>query len=136
MRTVPVGIDNTKHFHPAYRDTAAELGNTGVDAVATVALILWSEATCGELIAPYLEPGEAGVGCRVAVDHTGAAFAGRPVDVHARVDGVRGRKVAFALRVEQDGREVMTGEYVRAVVDLGRFLSVRAANPGPRPSPP
>ena len=131
MRTIPRGITATNRFDPTSRDTAAAVGNAGVDAVATVALILWIEATCGELMAPYLEAGEAGVGFRVAVDHTGAAFAGRPVEVQARVSGVEGRKVTFSVRLEQDGREVMTGEHVRAVVELTRFLGGRAECAGP-----
>ena len=135
MRTVPRDIAITKHFHPTTRDTAAAVGNAGVEAVATVALILWVEATCGELMTPYFEEGEAGVGIRVAVDHTGPAFAGRPVEVHAAVSGVAGRKVAFAVRLEQDGREVMTGEHVRAVVDLARFLDGRAVRAGRGESP-
>ena len=130
MRTVPHGIVSTRHFHPTSRDTAAAVGNAGVEAVATVAMILWIEATCGELMAPYLEPDEAGVGFRVAVDHTGPAFAGRPVEVHARVSGVEGRRVSFAVRLEQDGRELMTGEHVRAVVDLARFLGDRGDGRG------
>ena len=131
MRTVPHGIAATNRFDPTVGDTAAAVGNTGVEAVATVALILWVEATCGELIAPWLEEGEAGVGFRVAVDHTGPAFAGRPVEVHARVSGVDGRKVTFAVRLEQDGREVMVGEHVRVVVDLARFLDGRDGRVGP-----
>ena len=86
--------------------TAAAVGNVGVEAVATVAMILWIEATCGELMAPYLEPGEAGVGTRVAVDHTGAAFAGRPVEVHARVVGIKGRRIIFAVRLDQNPARV------------------------------
>ena len=128
MHTVPAAITATRRFEPTGRDTAAAVGNAGVEAVATVAMILWIEATCGELMAPYLEAGEAGVGVRVAVDHTGPAFAGRPVEVHARVSGVEGRRVAFAVRLEQGGREVMTGEHVRAVVDLARFLDGRAGS--------
>ena len=134
MRTVPHGIAVTKRFDPTPRDTAAAVGNAGVEAVATVAMILWIEATCGELMAPYLEPGEAGVGTRVAVDHTGPAFAGRPVAVHARVTGADGRKVTFAMRLEQDGREVMTGEHVRAIVDLARFLGGRDRGGGSVPA--
>ena len=139
MRTVRHGIAATKRFHPTSRDSAAAVGNAGVEAVATVAMILWIEATCGELMAPYLESGEAGVGTRVAVDHTGAAFAGRPVEVHARVIGVEGRRIAFAVRLEQDGRQVMTGEHVRVVVDLARFLGGRGHGAGPAagsPPPP
>ena len=130
MRTVPHGIVTTKRFHPTSRDSAAAVGNAGVEAVATVAMILWIEATCGELMAPYLEPGEAGVGTRVAVDHTGPAFAGRPVEVHTRVIGVEGRRIAFAVHLEQDAREVMTGEHVRAAVDLARFLGGRGHGAG------
>ena len=99
-------------------------------------MILWIEATCGELMAPYLEAGEAGVGVRVAVDHTGPAFAGRAVEVHARVSGVEGRRVAFAVRLEQDGREVMLGEHVRAVVDLSRFLDGRHKGERATETPP
>lgn len=131
MRPVPHGITVTKRFEPTARDTAAAVGNVGVDAVATVALILWIEATCGELMAPWLEAGEASVGIRVAVDHTGPVFAGRPVDVHAGVTGVDGRKVSFMVRLEQGGREVMTGEHVRAVVGLERFLRGGAQSAGP-----
>lgn len=130
MRTVPHGIVTTKRFHPTSRDSAAAVGNAGVEAVATIAMILWIEATCGELMVPYLEPGEAGVGTRVAVDHTGPAFAGRPVEVHARVIGVEGRRIAFAVHLEQDAREVMTGEHVRAAVDLARFLGGRGHGAG------
>ena len=131
MRIVPHGITATDRFDPTPGDTAAAVGNAGVEAVATVALILWIEATCGELMAPYLDAGEAGVGFRVAVDHTGPAFAGRPVDVHALVSGAEGRRVTFAVRLEQDGRQVMNGEHVRAVVDLARFLDGRTARAGP-----
>ena len=129
MRTVPRGIAATNRFDATDTDTAAAVGNPGVEAVATVALILWIEATCGELMAPYLDAGEAGVGVRVAVDHTGPAFAGRPVDVHARISGVDRRRVTFSVRLVQDGRDVMTGEHVRAAVDLARFLGENAAPP-------
>ena len=62
MRTVPRGIAATNRFDATDTDTAAAVGNPGVEAVATVALILWIEATCGELMAPYLDEGEAGHG--------------------------------------------------------------------------
>ena len=135
MRPVPSGTTVTRRFEPTARDTAAAVGNVGVDVVATVALILRIEATCGELMAPWLATGEASVGIRVVADHTGPAVAGRPVRVHARVTGVDGRKVKFAVRLEQDGREVMTGEHVRAVVDLERFLRSDAGSGGAAAKP-
>jgi 2-hydroxychromene-2-carboxylate isomerase/predicted thioesterase len=126
MRAVPIGISRRQSFMPQAQDSAAALGNVGVEAVATVTLILWVEATCGPLLVPYFEAGEGGVGFRVALDHTGPAFAGRPVEVHAEVTAVAGRKVTFRVRVEQDGRTVMAGEHVRAIIDLGRLLAGKA----------
>ena len=131
MRPVPRGIAATNRFDATDTDTAAAVGNRGVEAVATVALILWIEATCGELMAPYLDEGEAGVGVRVAVDHIGPAFAGRPVEVHARISAVDRRQVTFSVRLAQDGRDVMTGEHVRSVVDLARFLGARTEHAVP-----
>ena len=135
MRTVPSGLAATNRFDATDTDTAAAVGNPGVEAVATVALILWIEVTCGELMASYLDEGEAGVGVRVAVDHNGPAFAGRPVEVHARVSGVDRRRVTFSVRLVQDGRDVMTGEHVRAAVDLARFLGARTGNTIPSAEP-
>ena len=126
MRAVPIGISARQVFQPAAQDSAAALGNVGVEAVATVALVLWVEATCGPLLVPYFEEGEGGVGVRVAFDHKGAAFAGRPVEVVAEVVATAGRKVTFRARVEQDGRTVMVGEHVRAIVDLSRLLAGQA----------
>lgn len=125
-----------QRFEAGPGDTAAAVGNTGVEAVATVAMILWVEATCGRLLQPYVDEGEATVGFRVAVDHTGAAFAGRPVDVDAEIVAVAGRKVTFRVRLEQDGRQVMAGEHVRAVIDLARFLDGRAEPREPAVLPP
>lgn len=127
MLNVPTGITTRRSFDATAADTAAAVGNVGVEVVATVTMILWVEATCGSLITPCFEDGEGSVGFRVAVDHTGPAFAGRPVDVFAEVTAVPGRKVTFAVRLEQDGREVMVGEHVRAIVDLERLLDGKAA---------
>ena len=131
MRPLREGIARTGTFRPDSGDTAAAVGNAGVEVVATVTLILWTEGVCGDLVRHCLEDGEATVGVRVAVDHSGPAHTGRPVTVEARVASVSGRAVTFGVRAHQDGREVMAGEHVRVVVDLERFLD--GAAPGPRP---
>ncbi len=122
MLHVPLGIATRRSFDPTSEHTAAAVGNVGVEVVSTVTMILWVEATCGSLITPYFEEGEGSVGFRIAVDHTGPAFAGRPIDVSAEVTGVKGRKVTFIVRLEQEGRDVMAGEHMRAIVDLSRLL--------------
>lgn len=122
MRSLKAGLSRTAIFHPGSGDTAAAVGNAGVDVVATVTLILWTEDVCGALVHQYFEEGEASVGVRVAVDHTGPARVGRPVSVEARVASVSGCTITFEVRAHQDGREVMAGEHRRAVVALDRFL--------------
>ena len=83
MRTVPHVASPTHEsgVRPTSRDTAAAVGQRGgVEAVATVAMILWIEATCGELMAPYLETGRGGCRDSALRSTTPApAFAGRPV---------------------------------------------------------
>ncbi len=122
MRRLTTGLRRTRLFTPDASDTAAAVGNAGVDVAATVTLILWVEEVCGDLLHPALEDGEASVGARVAVDHTGPAWTARPVAVEARITAVDGRRVTFAVTARQDGREVMTGEHQRVVVSLARFL--------------
>ena len=122
MRRLTTGLCRTRLFTPDAGDTAAAAGNAGVDVVATVTLILWIEEVCGGLLHPAFEDGEASVGARVAVDHTGPARTARPVAVEARITAVDGRRITFAVAARQDGREVMTGEHQRVVVSLAQFL--------------
>lgn len=122
MRRLTTGLCRVRHFTPDAGDTAAAVGNAGVDVAATVTLILWMEEVCGDLLHEALEDGEASVGDRVAVDHTGPARTARPVAVEARVAAVEDRRITFAVAARQDGREVMTGEHHRVVVCLDRFL--------------
>jgi predicted thioesterase len=121
MKPVDLGITLRKRFLTTRRDTAAAAGNTGVEVVSSVALILHIEDASYDLIADYYEDGEVTVGTRFALDHTAPAIAGQPVDVEATVMAVKGRRVTFAVTVEQDGRVVMRGEHQRAFVAAERF---------------
>ncbi len=122
MRPVPLGLRWKRSFAARPEDTAAAKGNTGVEVVSTVSLILMIEAACGGLLQPYFEADDATVGARVEVDHVGPALLGRPIDVEARLEAVEGRRYSFAMNIEQDGRTVMTGRHVRVQVSLARFL--------------
>jgi 2-hydroxychromene-2-carboxylate isomerase len=121
-------------FRAEARDTAAAKGNTGVEVVSTVSLILMIEEACGTLLRPYFEADDVTVGARVEVDHVGPAAIDRPIDVKVLLEGVEGRRYAFAVTIEQDGRAVMAGRHVRVQVSLERFLGRAPAAPR-RPSP-
>ena len=121
MKPVDLGITLRKRFDTALQDTAAAAGNTGVEVVSSVAFILHIEAARYDLIADCYEDGEVTVGTRFALDHIAPAVAGQPVYVVATVAAVEGRRVTFAVTVEQDGRVVMRGEHQRAFVATERF---------------
>ena len=121
MKPVDLGITLRKRFPTTPRDTAAAAGNTGVEVVSSVALILHIEDASYALIADCYEDGEVTVSTRFALDHVAPAVAGVAVDVEATVAAVKGRRVTFAVTVEQDGRVVMRGEHQRAFVSAERF---------------
>lgn len=132
MKPLTPGAALRQSFDVTTDDTAAAIGNTGVEVISTMAMVRLVETACYGVISSHYEDGDATVGTRVALDHEAPAYPGRPVDILATLTGVRGRKLTFSVEVEQDGRRIMTGEHVRATVRLDTFLGGKgdAATPG------
>lgn len=129
MKPLKAGASMRQSFEVTAADTAAAIGNTGVEVVSTMALVRLVEQACYEVIASHYEAGDATVGTRVALDHVGPAYPGSPVEILAALSDVKGRKLTFDVDVEQDGRKVMTGEHIRAVVNLETFLGGETSEP-------
>lgn len=121
MRPLAAGLAHRLARTVEPDDTAAALGNAGVDALATTTLILWIETAADAAIRPALEPGEGSVGTRVCVDHLDTGRAGEEVEVRVEVSGVDGRRITFAAEARSGERVLMTGKHERVVVDLARF---------------
>ena len=121
MRRLKPGVSNSKSITPSVEQTAAALGNPGIEVTATTALILFIEDVSAELLAPYLEAEEGSVGVRVEVDHLAPAFAGKPVSVTARVDKIHKRRVIFSAELYQQTTLVMKGFHHRVVVATEQF---------------
>lgn len=122
MKPVPVGARYQGRFIPGPGDLASSIGNPGVDVVSSPATIGYLEMACHWVIEPAFEPGEASVGVGFSLAHLAAALAGRPIEVEAELASQDGRRFTFQVRARQDGRDIMTGEHVRAIVNLDRFL--------------
>jgi len=122
VKPVPTGLQMRHSFDVTDADTAAAIGNPGIDAVSTMTLVRLIEEACWYIIQPYSEEGDATVGTRIALDHIAAAFPGRPVDISATLASTEGRRLNFEVVVCQDDRTVMTGTHQRAIVSLERFL--------------
>jgi fluoroacetyl-CoA thioesterase len=127
---VVVTPESTVHFdelgpvHPVY---------------ATYSMAKHFEEAGRKLLLRYLEPGEAGIGRSVSVEHVGPAWVGDAVRVTARCVDVQGNRLTCACTaLDQDDRELGRGTTVQVVLPdevlqarIGR--PARAAQRGPRP---
>ena len=123
MKTVAPGARYHRTLVPPAADTAAALGNTGVEVISTPAIIGYLEMTSHLLIEPLFEADEASVGTEVSIRHLAAAFPGIEMECEAEVETVRGRRIRLKVRASQAGKVIMDGHHERAVVDLGRFMT-------------
>ncbi len=129
MKAPPLGHLGVYRVLPGPAHSAAAVGNAGVAVVATPALILYLEQASAQALAAFLEPGEASVGVVVDVEHLAAAVPGRPIEAQARVTGVDGRRVAFAVEARQGDKLVMRGRHERKAILLDRFLERQGLKP-------
>lgn len=123
MLDVPVGLENRLTITSSRKDSAESFGNTGVDVVATPALIGFLEQAAGRALRPYMAPDEVSVGTMIDVQHLGAAPVGVAVDCYARVTAVDDNRITFAVEARWNDRLLMKGRHGRAVVDGPRFFA-------------
>jgi predicted thioesterase len=74
--TIPVGLAHEAEFRPERWHVAAAIGNDGVMAVSTPAILGFLEQASLEAIAPYQGQHEVSVGAHVTLDHVAPAFSG------------------------------------------------------------
>lgn len=123
MKNLAPGTRHRRTLTPPATDTAAALGNTGVEVISTPAIISYLEMTSHLLIAPLFEDGEASVGTEVCVRHHAAAVPGIEMECEAEVEEIKGRRIRFRVAARQSGALIMSGHHERAVVNLARFLN-------------
>ena len=123
MQDVQPGIAGNEDIVPEAHHTASAVGNAGIDVVATTALILFLEEVSHGVVAPHLDPGEATVGVRVAVDHLAPARVGEVLRVCCELAELRGRRLIFSCEVRQADVLAMQGCHHRVVVDRSRFMA-------------
>lgn len=136
MKVVLPGTRASFQQVPGQKHLASAVGNTGVEAVATSWLIVFLEDASDRVVKHAYEDQEATVGVSVDVEHRGMAWAGTAVDCHAELIRVDGKRLEFAVRAEQQGREIMTGKHQRHVVNLARFENRKPASRHDKPVKP
>jgi fluoroacetyl-CoA thioesterase len=122
MRPIPIGAKGVfsllvqpEHLANRFKDAALP------PVLATPVMIMIMENAALNAIRGFLDPGESAVGIAVDVRHLAATPAGREVTGEAEVTTVDGRKVEFAVRASEAGKEIGIGQHVRVVIDIARF---------------
>ena len=99
MRPIAVGETATLHVvvRPDHTVDFEQLGPLH-PVYATYTMAKHFEEAGRALLVPHLEPGEAGIGSAVAVEHLAPAWVGDAVTISARCTEVRGNRLTCACR--------------------------------------
>jgi fluoroacetyl-CoA thioesterase len=100
---------------------------------ATYTMAKHFEEAGRKLLLRHLDPGEAGIGSRVSVEHLAPAWVGDAVRVTARCVEVRGNRLTCAcVAVDAGGRELGRGTTEQVVLPE-EALQARLRGPAPDP---
>ncbi|AHA28702.1 thioesterase [Exiguobacterium sp. Leaf187] len=90
-------------------------------AYSTVSMVYHMEWAARQLILPYLEAGEEGVGGAVSLKHLGMAAEGTRLIVTATVTAMTSRRVDASIEV-RDGQTIIgTGEVTQFILEKSRI---------------
>jgi predicted thioesterase len=117
-------------------DTAAALGNAGVDVLATPRLVGLLEEAAIKAVAAELPPGAGTVGTHLDVRHLAATPVGMRVRARATLRLAEGRRLVFDVEAHDATEKVAEGTHERFVIDQARFLARVAKKAPPRAPPP
>lgn len=122
MRKIEIGRTGQCVFGLRPEHSAEAIGNVGVSAVSSAALIGFVENACGDAIQDSLERGEISVGLSFDVKHVAPAGMDTQIESTAKIIAVNGKKIEFEVEASADGRTLLVGRHRRAVIELKEFL--------------
>ncbi len=85
-------------------------------------MIMVMENAALNAIKRYLDVGESALGTHVDVRHLAATPVGQRVVGEAKVTGVDGRRIEFAIRATDGTEEIGVGTHERVVVVLSKLI--------------
>ncbi|MGA8708081.1 MAG: thioesterase family protein [Steroidobacteraceae bacterium] len=123
MQSIPVGVTGSfslvvlpDHLASRFKDV------TLPPVLATPVMIMVMENAALNAIKRYLDVGESALGTHVDVRHLAATPVGQRVVGEAKVTGVDGRRIEFAIRATDGTEEIGVGTHERVVVVLSKLI--------------
>jgi len=120
---IDLGLRGEARITVADADTAITRGTGSVPVLATPCVVALCEQAAVAAIGDRLSDGMTTVGMRVQIDHLQPTAVGHTVHAEAVLRYVEGRKMIFAVSVDDDRGLIAAGKVVRVMVDIERFMT-------------
>jgi fluoroacetyl-CoA thioesterase len=104
-------------------DTASYMRTGAVKVLATPRVVALCEEAALLSVADQMAPGATTVGVRVELTHLAPVKVGSRVRATATLERSEGRRLVFAVSVNDDSGLVAAGKVTRVVVDHDQFLA-------------
>lgn len=118
-----VGLRGEATLIVTHADTAIAHKSGSVPVLATPVLIALCEQAAIAAVSDRLPSGVTTVGMRVQIDHLQPTGVGHQVSAEAVLKHVEGRRLTFAVSVDDNRGLVAAGKVTRVVIDVDRFMS-------------
>jgi fluoroacetyl-CoA thioesterase len=92
------------------------------EVLATAFYVAFIEATCLDLVRPFLQKGEHSVGTLVGVTHIAATPIGMKVTAEVELVEVDGRRLAFKVNCFDEVENIGSGLHERFIINMERFM--------------
>lgn len=123
MDTIPLGASASRSILVTPEETASFIGVENVRVLSTPHMIAHMELTARDAIKPLLPAGWDCVGTVVDIRHFAATPIGMSVQFTARVTGVEGNRVTFAVEAHDEKEKIGEGVHERFIIDVSRFAT-------------
>lgn len=90
--------------------------------LSTPYLVSLMETTAHAAVAPFLNPGQSGVGAMVHIRHVAATPVGMQVKIRVELLEVEGRRLLFKVEAWDEVEKIAEGEHERFIIDWERFM--------------
>ncbi len=123
MGEVEVGLRGEVRLVVAEADTAIACRSGSVPVLATPIVVQLCEQAAIAALADRLTNGLTTVGMRVQIDHLQPTAIGTEVTAEAVLKHIEGRRLIFAVSVDDNRGLVAAGKVTRVIIDVDRFMS-------------